>query len=136
MPDLKTYGLFISHAWTYNDEYYRLLEFLTNAPNFKFRNYSVPEHDPLDANNETKLRKMLDSQIRPVNVVIVLAGMYATHRNWIQYEIDQAVGYSKPILAVHPWGQERTPVNVSNVADEEVNWNTASIVGAIRRISL
>ena len=47
MPELKTYDLFISHAWKYNEDYYRLVDMLNNAPNFKWRNYSVPEHDPV-----------------------------------------------------------------------------------------
>ena len=39
MPELKTYDVFISHAWTYNSDYYRLVEMLDKAPNFKWRNY-------------------------------------------------------------------------------------------------
>jgi hypothetical protein len=38
MPHLNTYDLFISHAWDYNAEYYRLVDMLNNAPNFKWRN--------------------------------------------------------------------------------------------------
>jgi len=25
MPELKTYDLFLSHAWRYNDEYYSMI---------------------------------------------------------------------------------------------------------------
>ena len=46
MPALKTYRLFISHAWQYHDDYYRLVEMLNAANNFRWYNYSVPEHDP------------------------------------------------------------------------------------------
>lgn len=39
MPELKTYDLFISHAWKSieNSEYYRLVELLKAAPLFKWR---------------------------------------------------------------------------------------------------
>jgi len=87
VPALKTYDLFISHAWTYNDEYYRLIQLLDDAPSFHYRNYSVPEHDPLGTRTNHQLREALGRQIRPVNCVLVLAGMYANYRDWMKAEI-------------------------------------------------
>ena len=140
MPQLKTYDLFISHAWTHSADYYRLVDLINAAPNFKWRNYSVPRHDPAvdpntDAGRRTLIREM-DQQIRPVSCVIIIAGMYAAHRYWIQKEIEIAQGYGKPIVGVVPRGQERTPKVVQDAAVEMVRWTTASIVGAIRRHSL
>ena len=37
MPTLKTYDLFISHAWEYNSEYYRLINLLNEAQLFRWR---------------------------------------------------------------------------------------------------
>ena len=34
MPSLKTYDLFISHAWRYNADYNRIVEMLNAAPDF------------------------------------------------------------------------------------------------------
>lgn len=133
MPSLKTYDLFISHAWTYDADYYKLIRFLDNANWFRYRNYSVPRHDPLDANNASRLKASLDRQIRPVNVVLIISGMYVNYREWIQYEIDVAQGYGKPIVGTRPWGSLRVPVAVEAAASEMVGWNTSSIVGAIRR---
>lgn len=136
MPDLKTYDLFISHAWQYNSEYYRLVQLLNNASLFRYRNYSVPEHEPLDANNTQKLNDALQRQIKPVNVVLIISGMYVNHRPWIQYEIEVAKNLSKPIVGIHPLGSERTPAEVQAVAKAMVHWNTTSIVEAIRRYAL
>ena len=136
MPLLKTYRLFISHAWTYNDDYYRLVNLLNNANNFSWRNYSVPKHDPVDANNTTKLAEALQNQMRPTQVVLIISGMYAAYRKWIQYEIDLAAHWNKPIIGIRPRGSERTPTAVSSVAKEMVGWNTSSIVAAIRKHSL
>jgi len=140
MPILKTYDLFISHAWKYNQDYYKLEEFLKAAPLFKWRNYSVPTHDPLiDPNTfvgKSKLTAMLDNQVRPVNCVLILAGMYAAHSDWIQKEIQLARAYRKPVVGVIPWGQINTPVSVQNAADIMVGWNTISIVNAIRQYSI
>ena len=84
MPALKTYDLFISHAWTHHAEYDRLVKRLRATPNFKPRDYSVPKQNPLDANNDAKLTAALKRQIRPVNCVLILAGMYVNHRKWIK----------------------------------------------------
>ena len=136
MPALKTYDLFISHAWTHNAEYDRLVKMLNAAPNFKWRNYSVPKQDPLDVNNDARLTAALKRQIRPVNCVLILAGMYVNHRKWIKKEIAIAQDLNKPIVGIKPWGQQRTPVEVQEAADIMVGWNTSSIVQAIRDYSI
>ena len=135
MPLLHTYRIFISHAWKYDEEYYRLIRFLDNAPNFKYANYSVPRHDPIDAGNKKKLTENLKKQIRPVEVVIILGGMYAAYSDWIQFEIDFSELLGKSILGVRPWGALRMPIAVQDAADEIVGWNTNSIVNAIRRLA-
>ena len=136
MPRLKTYDLFVIHAWRYDDDYDRLVKLLRKAPRFKLRNYSVPQHDPLDAYNTQRLRKGLDQQIRPANAVLIISGMYVNHRAWIQYEIEVAKRYNKPIIGIYPWGAKRIPVAVQEAADVVVRWNTASIVRAIRKYAL
>ncbi len=131
MPGLHTYRIFISHAWKYNESYYRLIGYLDDATSFSYANYSVPKHDPKDGDIEEALKR----QIRPVEVVVILAGMYVAHSDWIQFEIDFANLLSKPILGIRPWGAQRTPTAVSEAADEIVGWNTSSIVSAIRRLA-
>jgi hypothetical protein len=137
MPALKTYVGFISHAWDYHDEYDRLTKMIAAAPNFLFRNSSVPRTDPiLPPITTAKLTAALDEQIRITNVVLILAGMHATHSDWINTEIAIAAKYQKPIIAVVPWGQQRIPVIVQTAAKEMVRWNTDSIVAAIRKHAL
>ena len=135
MPQLHRYRLFISHAWQYNDDYYRLIGMLDNASNFIYSNYSVPEHDPVDANNKTKLKEELRQQIRPVEVVIILGGMYVAYSDWIQFEIDFATSLGKPILGIRPWGAQVMPTAVQDAADKIVGWNTSTIVAAIRELA-
>ena len=142
MPALKTYDLFISHAWKYGASYDRLTEMLDNAPNFSYRNYSAPKDDPLknldgsDVTIKKEIKAAIDRKFAPVNCVVVISGMYTAYREWMQYEIDTAVRMGKPILAVRPWGGEKTPTYVQDYADEIVSWNTNSIVSAIRQLSL
>jgi hypothetical protein len=140
MPGPKTYDLFISHAWDYSSGYERIVDMLNAAPGFSWRNYSCPRWDPaVDPKikyTKSSLLDSLKSQIRPVNCVVVLAGMYVAHSDWIQAEIDIALGYSKPIFGIRPWASERIPTAVSSVASTMVGWNTSTIVQAIRDYSL
>ena len=140
MPFLRNYDIFISHAWGYNEAYYRVETLLQAAPYFKYRNYSVPIHNPLvdpgTIVGQARLAALLDAQIRPTQCVIIIAGMYAAHKYWIDKEITIAQSYFKPIIGLIPWGQERVPVSVQVAAHEMVGWNTNSIVSAVRRLAL
>lgn len=135
MPYLHNYRLFISHAWRYSDGYERAIRFLNDANHFEWTNYSVPESKAFAGLSSEQLGEQMKSQIRPVQCVVVLAGMYVNHSGWIQYEIDFAKLLGKPILGIVPWGQERTPIAVQQAATKMVNWNSASIVAGIREIT-
>lgn len=126
-------NIFISHAWEYNDDYYTIINWLDEAL-IVYHNYSVPEHDPLDAGNTGKLKASLTEQIRHANIVIIIAGMYANHSNWIQYEIDEAVRMNKKIIAIKPRGNVYMPLLVQNAANKIVNWNRNSLIEAIKTI--
>jgi hypothetical protein len=132
----KSYRLFISHAWSYSSDYVGVVRLLNTAPRFTYRNYSAPSSkpvvDPTTIVGQRRLRQELADQIRPVGVVLVLAGMYAHHARWIREEMRIAQGWGKPIVAVAPWGQLRVPSAVTSVADETVRWSTGSIVAAVR----
>jgi len=139
MPELRKYHLFISHAWKYCDDYLRLEELLKADSNFSFINYSVPKHNPLiDPNTpmgKKDLETMLSEQIRYASIVLIISDMYAAYKEWIQYEIIRSAYMHKPILGVGPWGQETIPIAVTGVAAAMVEWNTSSIVKAIRKFS-
>lgn len=136
MPTLRTYDLFISHAWTYNDDYYRLVGLLDSARNFDWRNFSVPEHDPLHNGSSAQLRAALRRQVIRVHAVLMLSGVYASHSDWMQEELAMAADHGKPIIGIYPWGSQRASSAVRDAAHEMVGWNTASIVDAIRRHAL
>lgn len=135
MPALKTYDVFISHAWKYNDQYYNLTNMLDEYAYFKYRNYSVPEHDPIIFDTTSELYRQLDEQIRQASVVLLIAGKYVKYRKWIQEEIKIAKKYNKPIIAIRPWGANILPSEAEAKADIIVNWQASSIVNAIREYS-
>ena len=127
------YHLFISHAWHRSEHYKKVIEWLDNS-DITYSNYSVPEENPLHSGNNTKLKQDLTAQIRPSSCVIILSGMYASHSDWIKYEIEEAVRMGKYIIGVKPWGQQRIPSIVSENADIMVGWNAASVISAIKNM--
>lgn len=134
MPYTRPYRLFISHAWKYNDDYYRLEEMLNGAQLFRWQNLSVPKHDPIaDAD---RLAQELRNQMRPAHAFLILAGMYVAHSDWIDFEISFARRIGRPIIGIAPRGQERIPATVQKASDVIVGWNTNSIVSAIRERAL
>lgn len=130
------YNLFISHAWKYNYDYYNLVNMLNEAPDFSWKNYSVPQHDGLDTKTNGELEDALHRKIKPCSCVLIIAGMYCNYREWIQREIKIANKYGKPIIVIRPRGQERMPNELTSNSYHQVNWNTNSIVSAIRMYSL
>ena len=64
------YNLFISHSWAYSDQYDRLVSLLNAAPNFDYRNYSVPKDDPIhNAPYQYQLKEAIRRQMQPVSCV-------------------------------------------------------------------
>lgn len=138
MPQLFTYRLFISHSWNYGDAYEKLVSMLNSAPFFQYANYSVPKDDPVyNARTDRELYEAIKSQIRPVNCVLILAGVYATYSKWIDKEIKIAKqDLNKPVIAIEPFASKKTSTIVKSNANTIVKWNTQSIVDAIRQYSI
>ena len=138
MPQLKTYNLFISHSWAYGDAYEKLVKFFNEHPNFRWVDYSVPKDDPIhNAQNDKALYEAIKNQMVFSNCVVMLAGVYSTYSKWINKEIEIAKKvYSKPLIAIEPWGSEKTSKVVKDNADAIVKWQSSSIVNAIRDHSI
>ncbi|WP_286952841.1 MULTISPECIES: TIR domain-containing protein [Aminobacterium] len=139
MPTLRQYNIFISHAWDYDQHYDRLVSLLKEARYFKMLNYSAPRDKPLAPPNcnisEYELARRIKEKITHAHVVIVIAGMWVDYSKWIHYEIDTAATMRRPILCVKPWGHKCVPKDVEFYANKVVNWDTSSIVNAIRELA-
>ncbi len=134
----KNYHLFISHSWAYSDAYDKLLVLLNKDSDFSYTNYSVPKDDPLHTNGTDKeLYAAIKEQISHASVVLILAGVYSSYSKWIDKEIKIAqTEFSSPkkIIAIEPWGSEKTSSKVKNASNVIVGWNSKSIIEAIKRL--
>lgn len=133
---MKRYHIFISHAWDYNNQYNTIQRWLNDATYFTWTDYSVPITKPLHVSGKNDLKQRLENRIAMSSCMIVISGMYATYSEWIDYEIDIAVKYKKPIIGIRPWNQQRVPIKIQQNATTLVGWNSASVISAIRQFAL
>ena len=133
---LRNYHILISHSWDYSEHYETICEWLDKAKYFKWSNYSVPLSNPIDVHSKKELKEKLKDRISKCSCIIVLTGMYVDYSEWIDYEMEVAQAYEKPIIGVKPWGQERIPSKITELADIIVGWNSESVVNAVRDYAL
>lgn len=140
MADEKIYDLFITHAWRYHGEWTEMAALLERNPGLRWRNFSVPWHDPaMDANTETGgkfVRNWLETQIIPVHGVIFLSGVYEIRstRKWLDLELSFARKHGKAVIAVPKQGERDVPADVAAQVQGVCPWDAGEIISAIDRL--
>ncbi len=118
----RTYKLFISHLDRDDEEYNRFLDKLSASYDFEYEDRTV---------RGKTLPDELLKQMEPVDVVVILSGLYSKNRELIQRQIDAALELKKPIVVIRPYGMENVLPSLEKIATEVVGWNTPCIVDAI-----
>ena len=119
----ETYNIFISQLKDDDKEYNRFIGKLEASYDFQWKNHSIAD----ETDNE-----QLKEQMKDVDVVVILSGMYSKNKNLIQQEIDLARNLEKPIVIIRPYGMENVPGSIEDAASEVVGWNTSCIVDSVR----
>lgn len=128
-------NLFISHSWSYDNQYQGLKKLLQNKE-YEYRDYSVPKSNPIaDADSDKELEQAIEQKMKYSSVVLIMAGVYSTYSKWINKEIEIAQKLNKPIIAIEPYASEKTSIAVKNAAHIICRWNTSSIVKAIDELT-
>lgn len=66
---------------------------------------------------------------------MAIAGVFASHSEWMQWEMDKAKELGLNVIGVIPRGQEHISKEVYTRFVKDVRWNADSIVEAIREYS-
>ena len=75
--------LFISHSWDNYQHLKDLRRLLNDRGYFNVSFEEVPKHEPINSTRASYIKSKLSSKISNSNIVIGLAGMYASYSNWI-----------------------------------------------------
>lgn len=134
----KMLDIFITHAWRYHDDWTKVCALLDGAPGFKWRNFSLPWHDPaMDTNSEVGKKFIydaLETQIIPVHAVVLLAGVYAikSAQRWLDLEMEFARQHHKLIVGLPALGESAVPLSLSASCDKVAVWDSTSLVSALK----
>lgn len=132
----KEFKIFISHSWTYTSDLEALQRLLNERGYFNVEFLEATKKVPINSENAAYVKTVLKKRICESNIVLALAGVYATHSDWMIWELDTALANLIPIVGVIPRGQTNVSREVTIRSIENVRWWTESIVAAIRQHAL
>lgn len=128
----KDYRIFISHSWAHSGDLEALQSLLNSRGYFNVEFLEASKRIPINSERAPYVKSVLKQRILNSDVVLGLAAIYASHSEWMIWELETAKGNGIPIVGVIPRGQERISAEVYSRSVVNVRWNTESIVEAIR----
>lgn len=128
----KGYKIFVSHSWAHSDDLIALRNLLNSRGYFNVEFTEASKDVPINSANAAYIKTALKNKIISSDIVLALAGVYASHSDWMIWELDTALSNGIPIVGVIPRGQERISEEVYKRSKVDVRWNTDSIVEAVR----
>ena len=117
-----------------------MTELMDTIPGLLWRNFSLPWHDPaISPNTEVGgrfIRSSLESQIVPVHVVLLLAGVYEIRsaRQWVDMEIEMAKKHNKPIIAMPAINKDSIPDQLLRLCDASSPWDGVRLIATIDEV--
>jgi len=129
----RDFKVFVSHAWDYTNDLINLQKLLNERGYFNVEFSEASKNVPINSANAGYVKTVLKKRILESNIVLALAGVYASHSDWMIWEIDTAYDNDIPIIGVILRGQTNISNEVNKRSKENVRWNTESIVAAIRK---
>lgn len=135
----KRRHVFISHHHA-DDASVDSMTRLLGRKGFEIRNSSIRTNKPKNKERVEKglvsdetIRRLLRIKMAWASTVVVIIGKQTHSREWVNWEIEQAVKKGKKIVGVHERGgtDYEVPPALADHATTIVNWSSDSIIGAI-----
>ncbi|MEL6214685.1 MAG: TIR domain-containing protein [Pseudomonadota bacterium] len=134
MSEHNPIRVFVSHLFTADADYLRVFEYLESVDRFYYINVSEPDTKP--AGGMEAYKDELRRQINESEVIILLMPIWKEKRDWAEFQINAAKAMGKPILLIHAFGRTTvTPGDLSERADDTVDWNEREMVDALKRLA-
>ena len=131
----KTYKLFISHRWEYDNLLQNLKDLLNERGYFSAEYYQFEKNCPCNSEKASVIKANITKRLKETDVVLAIAGVSASYSEWMQWEMDKALELGLNIVGVIPRGNERISQEVYKRSVKDVRWNTESVVNAIKTYS-
>jgi hypothetical protein len=135
MSEKDPIRLFVTHAFQGHEEYARIFEYLESRDKFFYQNYSDPEFD-LGPGGQEAIQEEIRRQIKDAEIVLFPVGVHAVNPKLIDFELQVAQAFKKPILAIQASGGTiSVPKQVLEAADAVVGWDDRIIIDHIRQLA-
>ena len=131
----KTYSLFVSHSWDHDDTLQSLKNLLNSRGYFPAVYTQIEKDCPINSEKAAVVKANITKRLQDSDVVLAIAGVFASHSDWMQWEMDKAKELGLNVIGVIPWGQQHISTEVYSRSVKDVRWNADSIVDAIREYS-
>lgn len=133
MSEQNPIRIFVTHAFDETDDYLRVFEFLECVDRFFYLNVSQPEEAPESGGME-EIKDILIQQIKAAEAVVVLASLYETQADLVNFMLTGAKAGGTPVIVIRPFGGvAETPQELIDAAHEHIDWNAREMADAIRR---
>lgn len=122
--------MFISCTWKCNPDACKKKVKFFNQHGLKHE-FIEPYNDELsiiNGENETYLEK----KMRQSDCLLILSGVDEVCEVWLDKEIQLAVKYAIPIVAISPWSQKEPHALIRSKAHKIVGWHGKLITDAIK----
>jgi hypothetical protein len=85
----------------------------------------------VDAKRIREIEAALEEQVRQCNYFLIFANMAMANSRWCKFEVQKAVNYKKPILAVKPNGYTgNVPIFIQEADNQQgpISFHTPAII--------
>ena len=134
----KEYKIFISHSWSHDKNFHKIIQTLDSFRFFKYVNTSIPSSEALDVNNK-QLTERLITLIEQAEVVVFAndhtSVEFASKSEWIKHEMVTAWKLNKPILVVKPAGAAVMPGFIFDAAEKIVTFEYHDLAKEIKKLA-
>jgi hypothetical protein len=132
---VETYNnVFISHHGK-DDEHVQSLKEKLKSRGCYLRNSSVDSTKPNDLTEESEIKTNLREAISWAGTFICLIGYETYDRDWVQWEIEQAIKMGKKIIGVFAYGASQDaeiPEALEKYSDSIIGWQLDKIIDALQ----
>ena len=106
----KTYSLFISHSWDHDDTSQSLKNSLNGRGYFSAVYMQVEKDCPINSEKAAVVKANITKRLQESDVLLAIAGVFASHSEWMQWEMDKAKELGLNVIGVIPRGDRKSVV--------------------------
>ena len=133
---MATYSIFLSHSWVEQDGVERITSLLESyrikTGDFSYEYYSVSKDDPSQFLPSNKaLQQSIEEKMKHCGCLVILAGVFAEFKRFINLELDAAKAMNIPVIVVEAADPKYTSHQEKRAAVAKIGWSDTELGDAI-----